>query len=388
MCGKMEATLMKTIKTICIFSITIAAALIVCGRVSAKNITLGPSNEKEDGKYYSRDYIDIRNALYDIDQAGGGTLTLKSGTYKVSNTLCVGSNTTIKFEKGVVLDKIYGKASSSTLFQFISFDEVYSSNVVSKYNGKHNIHFKGKGTVFNMNNKNNGSTMSIAVVMANNANVSFEGITFENVKWGHLVEMDGCKNVSFKKCIFKNMADNKKHNKEAINLDTNDDETGGFSQEWSKPDKTPNTKITVTKCEFKNLVRAVGTHRYSGGKYHTNIKFTNNKVNKVKAPLGMLNWRKVTVKNNTFSNGKANKRYNYNFLIAGVKNLTFTKNTLSNMKSKEIIKHYPEYKIGGDKYKATKSKLTKKEIKALRKNKAKKGTKKKFIVNKITYKWK
>ena len=78
----------------------------------------------------------------------------------------------------------------------------------------------------------------------------------------------------------------------------------------------------------------------------------------------------------------------FTFHIAGVKNLTFTKNTLSNMKSKEIIKHYPEYKIGGDKYKATKSKLTKKEIKALRKNKAKKGTKKKFIVNKITYKWK
>lgn len=378
----------RTLKVLCVLALMIGVGFALGKNVSAKNITLSPSNEKEDGKYYSIDYISIRNALNEIGEAGGGTLTLKSGTYNVSNTLCVGSNTTIKFQKKVVLNKIFGKAASSTLFQLISFDKVFDKNVVSKYKGEHNIHFKGNGTVFNMNNKNKGSTMSIAVVMANNANVSFEGITFEKVKWGHLVEMDGCKSVSFKKCTFRNMADNKKHNKEAINLDTNDKETGGFSQEWSKPDKTPNTQITIANCEFKNLVRAVGTHRYSGGKYHTKIKFINNKCDKVKAPIGMLNWRKVTVTNNTFSNGKANKRYNYNFLMAGVKGITFTKNNLIKMKSKETIKHYPKYKIGGDKYKATKSKITKKEIKAMKKNKAKKGTKKKFIVNKKTYKFK
>jgi len=71
-----------------------------------------------------------------------------------------------------------------------------------------------------------------------------------------------------------------------------------------------------------------------------------------------------------------------------VKKVTFTKNKLINMKSKETIKYYAKYKIGGDVYKATKSKLTKKEIKLLKKNKAKKGTKKKFIINKKKYKFK
>ena len=378
----------KTIKILLILSVMLGAPLAFGQSVQAKNITVSPSGEKASGSVYSTDYSRIKNALYDIDKAGGGTLTLKSGTYNVTNTLCVGSKTTIKFEKNVVLNKVFGSATSSTLFQLISFDKVFGKDEVSGYKGEHDIHFKGNGTVFNMNNKNNGSTMAICVVMANNANVSFEGITFENIKKGHLVEMDGCKNVSFKGCTFKNMADNSKHNKEAINLDTNDDWTGGFSQEWSKADKTPNTKITISGCTFSNLVRAVGTHRYSGGKYHTSIRFINNKCNKVMAPLGMLNWRKVTVKNNTFSNGKANKRYNYNFLMAGVKKVTFTKNKLINMKSKETIKYYAKYKIGGDVYKATKSKLTKKEIKLLKKNKAKKGTKKKFIINKKKYKFK
>ena len=259
---------------------------------------------------------------------------------------------------------------------------------MSKYNGESNIHFESDGTtVFDMKNKNKGSTMSVCAVMANNSNVSFKGITFQNIKMGHLVEMDGCKNVTFDNCAFKNMADNKYHNKEAINLDTNDKTTGGFSQKWSKPDKTSNKNITIKNSKFENLVRAVGTHRYSAGKYHTKIKFINNKVKKVKTPLGMINWKNATVKNNEFSNAKANKRYNYNFLAAGVRNLTFTKNVLKKCKGKEVFKYYAKYQTAQKEYKATKSKLTKKNIKALKDNKATKGTKRKFYIGKKKYKW-
>ena len=224
--------------------------------------------------------------------------------------------------------------------------------------------------------------------MANCNNVYFEGINFRNVKKGHLVEMDGCANVTFKSCSFSGMKDNKYHNKEAINLDTNDWKTGGFSQSWSTKDRTPNKNITITGCFFEDLVRAVGTHRYSAKKYHTNIKFINNLVSSVKTPLGMLNWKNSTIKNNIFFDCIANKKYNYSFLMAGVRNITFTNNDLNRVKSKEVLKYYAKYQTSQKEYKPTKSKLTKKNIKALKNNIVEGGTKRKFKIGKKKYKWK
>ena len=131
----------KTVKIIMILSVMLGAAFIFGQSVQAKNITVSPSGEKASGTVYSTDYSRIKNALYDIDKAGGGTLTLKSGTYYVTNTLCVGSKTTIKFEKNVTLNKVFGSDTSSTLFQLISFDKVFGTDEVSGYKGEHNIHF-------------------------------------------------------------------------------------------------------------------------------------------------------------------------------------------------------------------------------------------------------
>lgn len=381
---------MKKLLITAIAFIIIGVTFMFGKTVSAKNITVSPdvSDASADGSYYSRDYINIRNALNQISNAGGGTLTLKSGTYKVSNTLYVGSNTNIKFEKNVTIDKLFGSASSSTLFQLIDFGHKDSSNVYGGYNGKSNIHFYGdESTIIDMHNKNIGKTPAIAVVMANNSDVSFYGITFQNIKLGHIIEMDGCKNVKISYCTFKNMADNKYHNKEAINLDTNDLNTGGFSQSWSKKDKTPNKNISIYDCQFENLVRAVGTHRYSLNKYHTNILFRNNKVTKVKTPLGMLNWKNATIRRNQFNNCKANKKYNYSFFMAGVRNIKFYYNSFNNVKSKEVLKYYPKYQTSQKEYKPTKSKLSKKNIKLLKQNYARKGTKRKFKIGKKKYKW-
>ena len=351
--------------------------------VSAATYTVSPS---EYGAYDN--YKTIRNTLTKIGEEGGGTIVFKSGRYPISNTLYVQSKTTLKFEQGVTLEKDTSSGSSSTMFQFIPFAWKDAGDMVSGYNGMHDIHFVGDGTtVIDMKNYNQGSTNAIAMVMANNKNVSFKGITFQNVKKGHLVEMDGCYNVRFEACTFKNMADNKYHNKEAVNLDTNDWKTGGFSQSWSKKDNTPNKNISFEFCHFENLVRAVGTHRYSAKKYHTNIRFINNQVVNVKTPLGMLNWKNSTISDNTFTSCKANKKYNYSFFMAGVRNVNFTRNQFINVKAKDVLKYYDKYQTSQKEYKATKSKLSKKNIKALKKNYVK-GTKRKFKLGKKKYKWK
>ena len=63
----------------------------------------------------------------------------------------------------------------------------------------------------------------------------------------------------------------KRHTSEAINLDTPDKKTKGFTHDWSKYDCTANQNVKITKCIFSNLEKAIGTHQYSVKKYHTGI---------------------------------------------------------------------------------------------------------------------
>lgn len=344
--------------------------------IFAKTYTISPSSKPCNGYSYNKEnhgYLLIRSYMQKFEKNKGGTLVLKKGTYKISNTIYVPSNVTIKFKNGVKLVKNNKTGAdydpSSTFFQFIRDSKGDKKNVVGKYNGEKNIKFIGEGNVvFDMKNYNKGTTPTITMVMANNKNVTIEGITFKNIKHGHFIEMDGCNKVTIKDCKFMGMKDNDYHNKEAINLDTNDAKTGGFSQQWSKEDKTPNKDITIENCVFKNLVRAVGTHRYSKNKYHTKIKFINNTVTKVMTPLGMLNWKNATVKGNTFTNCKSNKKYNYTVLVAGVKNMTFTDNKFKKCKSEQLFKIYKSYQTGHKTYPATTTVLSKKNIDVFKEN--------------------
>lgn len=377
---------MKKITKIMIVLVAIFAGMMALNvnteTAYAKTYKISPSSKPCNGNSYNKQnhgYVLIRSYMQKFEKQGGGTLVLKKGTYKISNTIYVPSNVTIKFKDGVKLVKNNktgaNYAPSSSMFQFIRDSKHEKSNVTSKYKGEKNIKLIGEGNVvLDMKNYNVGTTPAIAIMMANNKNVTIEGIHFKNIKLGHFIEMDGCNKVTIKNCKFTGMKDNDYHNKEAINLDTNDPITGGFSQKWSKKDKTPNKNVTIDSCQFKNLVRAVGTHRYSKNKYHTNVKFTNNTVTKVMTPLGMLNWKNATVTGNKFKNCKSNSRYDYTILVAGVKGMTFEDNAFTKCKSSVLMKIYASYQTGHKEYPATTTKLSKKNIKALKQNTAKNCT--------------
>lgn len=371
-----------------IIGIGIFAVVFGEGKVSAKTYTIGPNSKPLRGfntNANNHGYFLIRSYMQKFEH-GGGTLVLKKGTYKVSNALFVPSNTTIKFKSGVKIIKT--KGNSTSLFQFLADSKYGRKNVTKKHNGEHNIKFLGSGkVVFDLKNLSYKGN-EIGIVMGNNKNVTIKGITFKNNKKGHMIEMDGCKNVKIQKCKFLNMKDNSYRNKEAINLDTNDKKTGGFSQDWSKKDKTPNENVLVEGCTFKNLVRALGTHRYSKGKFHKKIRFIDNKVEKVKTPVGIINWKNSTVKGNTFTNCKANSRYNYTFLFAGARNITFTNNTMKNCKAYDLVKYYASYQTSQGEYPATTSKLTKANLKDLENNKSVGSTKKKVVIAGHKFNWK
>ena len=76
-----------------------------------KNFTLGTGSKPYKNKYtkskaynkYTKHYLTIRSYIDYMSTKGGGTLTLKKGTYNITNAILVPSNVTIVFKDGVVL---------------------------------------------------------------------------------------------------------------------------------------------------------------------------------------------------------------------------------------------------------------------------------------------
>ncbi len=371
----------RTLKIIGITMLVFVAVFAYTGNTNTveakKTYTVTPKSKplnKWKTNKKNRHYVMLRSRLMKLEKKGGGTIILKKGTYTISNTLYIPSNVTLKFKDGVKIVKgtksgTKDYKASSSLFQFVRDSKHSKKGYTKGYKGEKNIKLIGEGTVIiDMKNFNVGKTPEIGLVMANNKNVVIENIQFKNIKYGHFIEMDGCQNVTIKNCKFSDMTDNKKFNKEAINLDTNDAKTGGFSQKWSKRDKTPNYNIAIENCTFTNLVRAVGTHQYSQDKFHTQIKFINNTCTNVKTPLGILNWKDSTVTGNKFTNATSNSKYDYTILMAGVRNLTFTNNVFTNCKSADLIKFYSSYQTAQKTYPPTITQLSADNLQAIKNN--------------------
>ena len=78
-----------------------------------KNFTLSASSKPYKNKYmkskaynkYTKHYLTIRSYLGFMSKKGGGTLTLKKGTYNLTNAILVPSNVTLVLKDGVVMNK-------------------------------------------------------------------------------------------------------------------------------------------------------------------------------------------------------------------------------------------------------------------------------------------
>lgn len=287
----------------------------------------------------TRNYYTIRSYMEEIEKKKGGTLVLKKGTYKVTNTIYVPSNTTIILEKGVRIIKTTKTGTkkikaSGSLFQFVTPKKSGKKGVLKKYKGSKNINVIGIGnaTIDLKNVKN-----AMGFMFGHNQNVVVSGITFQNLNSGHFLEVDATKDMLIDHCTFKNAKEGSSYIKEAINLDTPDKLTQGFHCNWSSMDKTPNTNITISNCMFNKLGRAIGTHNYSARgttqMMHTNIKVVNNVITDMynDGPIRVMNWQDCTIRNNTITDVQHKSAPKKNttcrgILFSGTNNVTVTKN--------------------------------------------------------------
>lgn len=304
---------------------------------------------------YTKDYYLIRSYLELFEKKKGGTLILKKGTYTISNALYVPSNVTLQFENGVKIVKgtktgTYAFQPSTSIFQLIRPSKAHSTSVYGKYQGEKNIKFVGKGNVtFDMKNYERG----IAIIMGHNQNIIVDGIQFRNMYNAHFIEMDASKNVTIKNSSFKNAKDNSSSIKEAINLDTPDRTTNGWSQEWSKFDAYPNMNVLIEKNEFSNMPRAIGTHKYSYKKLHNQVIIRSNVFyNLRKDPIRAMNWSNTLIEKNTFKMSKKHaKTFNANGIIAnGTINITIRKNTFDYFNSAVSFTPHVNNGVGTNKW--------------------------------------
>lgn len=326
----------------------------------AKTYTISPKTKPCDNTVHARaynkktkNYWTIRSYLRKIERKKGGTLVLKKGTYKITNTLYVPSNTHIILKDGAVLKKTKTTGSkimpaASSMIQFLRDSRAKKKAVVGKYNGEKNITITGEGTAsIDLCGLKMGNKDVIGIIMGHNQNVTIENVTFKNMRYGHLIEMDASKNVTIKNCTFTGHKASGKNNKEAINLDTPDKKRTGFKSQWSKMDGTSNYGVSITGCTFSNLEVGVGTHRYTGNSYHTNVTISGCTFSNDQTAFRVLNWKNATITQNTITNITPNARYPYAFFMAGVQGINFSYNTFKNCgtyggtrKSKQLLQFW------------------------------------------------
>lgn len=315
-----------------ITAITVFSAMMLTSNTKAqaaakKTYTITPKSSPYKGKYKkakgyynstTKQYFAIRSYLELLEKKGGGKLVIKKGTYKIPNVLYIPSNVTIELKDGVTIKKIMKTKAkkmkpSGGIFELLEPSKAKKKGVHGQYNGVHDVKIYSTGkAVIDQDYQGKTGQNCIALVMCHNRNVTIEGITFKNMKYGHFIEMDASQNVNVNRCTFTGYKASKRHTSEAINLDTPDKKTRGFTHDWSQYDCTPNQNVQITNCIFSNLEKAIGTHQYSVEKYHTDISISDCMIkNCVSGGIEMMNWQRVSLTNTRFMNIGKNSKGKY-----------------------------------------------------------------------------
>lgn len=294
-----------------------------------KEFLLRASYTPETKQYYA-----LRSYMEQLEKQGGGKIIFSKGLYTISNVLYVPSNVTLEFEDGTEIRKGDETGTtvmnpSSSIFQLIRPSLSKKERVVSGHNGEKNITFIGKGkVVFNLNYK----LSSFAIIMGHNKNVHISNIEFRNMNAGHFIEMDASEDVTIENNQFIDSKPSDRNIKEAINIDTPDKTTLGWSSKWSNFDCTANNRVNIINNVFKNLDRSIGTHKYSGGHLHTNVVIRGNTIDTMRNDaIRVMNWKTPTIEKNDIRNVAVGNPKKRGILSSGAINPKIRDNTFTNV---------------------------------------------------------
>ncbi|MCM1272097.1 MAG: right-handed parallel beta-helix repeat-containing protein [Clostridium sp.] len=304
--------------------------------------TISPSSAPYAGNYTknsnynsnTKNYFTILSYMQLFERLGGGELKLNAGTYGLWKPIYIPSNTTIRFSDGVTIKSTATSSGNYGMFVLAAPSIMETSKKYYGYNGVHDVKLIGTGTVvFDKEYKKNS-----ALLIGHTKNILIDGITFKNMDGGtHFIELDASQNVVVQNCKFTGYKDTGAI-KEAINIDTPDSITGGFSGTYSSMDKTANDGVVIRNNVFDNVPTAVGTHAYSDGHPHKGIEVTGNTIRNCKYyGIRAMNWQDSYITNNKIDKISGDED-SLVIEMRGVSNVEVSGNSVKNSDRFMIIK--------------------------------------------------
>lgn len=226
-------------------------------------------------------------------------INVPRGTYIISQTLYIHSNTTLKLDPEATIRRAEG---NTQIMIVNSPDE--NGTYPGGYERSHDITIDGgiwDGT------KNGGGTSpwcyTNALYFGHARNITIKNLKASNCSM-HLIELTGCKdslieNVDLSNYVWVNdcFTDEEQKYKEAIQLDFTTVDTSQFYQPY---DRTPCDNVTIKNCVIRNYSSGFGEHTKMGDKYHTNINIINNTFKDIKhRGLTIINFKNANISGNS-----------------------------------------------------------------------------------------
>lgn len=238
----------------------------------------------------------IQDALNTAD-----IVVFESGVYKITQTLQILSNTTLKLG-----DAVLRRYCSAPVLQ------TFCTEKTKSYSGVQNVKILG-GTIEGMNSL--GLDPTNMMLLFHSDNVSIIGTTFLDTTGSHAIDIGGCRNTHIINCKFLGYKSYGRDFREAVQIDYA--YRGGipyFKEGSSCFDDTHCDGVFIYGCEFGESTRksqyvAIGTHaQTSTNNYHKNIHIKHNvaKGNGCSGYMGffarLVNMRNVEISDNLVSN--------------------------------------------------------------------------------------
>lgn len=252
--------------------------------ISGTVITVRSSEIADKGTYKAvQSALDI--ARYCATNDNIYRVVVEPGEYDLTRSLHIYSNTEL-YLKNVKLTR--NKKSSANMIRTGDYDTVNSG--AEGYDEYCNMTVTGG--VFDGSN-----TANTMVKAAHSQNLTFKGVTFKNVKNGHIMEIAGVNGFHVLDCTFKDQKlDPNDVGYEAIQLDILKD---GHIVDCRSED-LPMKNVNIKGCTFENVPRGIGTHTMILNNPFDGIYIKNNTFKNItSAAIQTMNWKNCEITGNT-----------------------------------------------------------------------------------------
>ncbi len=252
------------------------------------------SSELEGENFYSVIQAALNQATSDdsstvyhiVVPAGNYTLSASAGKgFKIS------SNTILEFNSNT---NVTLKASTS-----------YKAYIAKLYDGESHTGYDGFTNIqiLNGNFTTSGSkTTGVLMQLTHCNNVTVSGMTINNTLTEHSIEMAAAKDITISGCIFTGSTS---YGREAVEIDFthSSDNINITDADSDSYDDLTVESLTISNCEFNNMVRGIGNHIYVLGSHPNNINILDNKfTNITERAIFALGWTNSLISANTMTN--------------------------------------------------------------------------------------